>query len=263
MNNMNTSLESREQILKENEKAHDQEAVVYEQAHPEIFGPREQARIREVISRAVKELSSSGRQALDIGCGTGTVTLKLLEAGFTVTALDISLGMLEELRKKLGENCDRVKLVHQDIDGFIENQSGSYDCITISSVLHHLPDYLLTLKKIIGLLAPGGVIAIMHEPVGVEGKWWLKRFLWFDAVLFNVMRLPREAQKIVFGIDYSMVDYQIGRGFSVDAVLETLEKNGCTILAAPRHSSLKFGWTTWLLNHLFKIKLHFACLARK
>lgn len=255
--------ELRKQILAANIEAHDREAAVYERAHPEIFGAREQARIERLVAQATTLLPKTNHRALDIGCGTGAVTIKLLDQGFTVEALDISQSMLDELGRRLGTRKNQVNFIRSDIDLFLERSSGLYDLIAISSVLHHLPDYEITLRKIAARLAPNGVILILHEPAGIEGHWLLRYFLWADAVFYNLFFLSRNARRVVFGIDYKMVDYQIGRGFQVGAVLGVLEGAGCTIIHDERYSALKFRLTSWLFDHLTPLRLHFACIVQR
>jgi SAM-dependent methyltransferase len=68
---------------------------------------------------AVREF---GDPVLELGCGTGRVTLALAEAGFRVTGLDASERMLERCTKKLAERSrhlrQRVKLVQADMTAF-------------------------------------------------------------------------------------------------------------------------------------------------
>jgi len=68
---------------------------------------------------AVREF---GDPVLELGCGTGRVTLALAEAGFRVTGLDASQRMLERCAKKLAERPRdlqrRVKLVCGDMTRF-------------------------------------------------------------------------------------------------------------------------------------------------
>jgi SAM-dependent methyltransferase len=70
-------------------------------------------------------LDHAARQAgpvLELGCGTGRVTLPLARAGFHVTALDLSPAMLEQLRAKLAqepaEAQARVTIVEGDMAQF-------------------------------------------------------------------------------------------------------------------------------------------------
>lgn len=52
-------------------------------------------------------------EVLELGCGTGRVSLRLAEAGFEITGLDLSDTMLEIFRKKLKDNPykDNITLV--------------------------------------------------------------------------------------------------------------------------------------------------------
>jgi SAM-dependent methyltransferase len=72
--------------------------------------------IRYYVERALEK----PERVLELGCGTGRITLPLLRAGLAVTGTDISSGMLSVLRRKL--ECDatssersRVQLVQMDI----------------------------------------------------------------------------------------------------------------------------------------------------
>ena len=53
---------------------------------------------------------------LELGCGTGRITLPLLKAGLNVTAADISPRMISYLRRKLTQaEANRLQLVQMDI----------------------------------------------------------------------------------------------------------------------------------------------------
>lgn len=62
--------------------------------------------VRHVLQWCGKQgVNFSGKTILDIGCGTGTVAIPLAKEGASITALDISegmLGVLEEYTKVLG-----------------------------------------------------------------------------------------------------------------------------------------------------------------
>jgi SAM-dependent methyltransferase len=68
------------------------------------------------VERAVEKPGS----VLELGCGTGRITLPLLRAGLTVTGADISSGMLSVLRQRSECEADssersRLQLVQMDI----------------------------------------------------------------------------------------------------------------------------------------------------
>lgn len=102
----------------------------------------------------------SGMDVLDLGTGTGVLIPYLHEmiapAG-TVTAVDISRGMLSKAIDKYGD-LPRVNFVESDFEE--SNVSGLYDIILLYSVYPHLHTPERTLKKLTGNLNPGGRIVI-------------------------------------------------------------------------------------------------------
>src|SRR5689334_11323477 len=62
----------------------------------------------------LRECGLAGTNVLDVGCGTGASALPLLAAGFSVTGVDRSEGMLEIARGRAGE---AMELVQADMRG--------------------------------------------------------------------------------------------------------------------------------------------------
>ena len=66
-----------------------------------------------------------GRTILELGCGTGRVSLWFAEKGYNVTGLDLSETMLEQFYTKLKEKktiSQRIKIIQGDMSNFILNQ---------------------------------------------------------------------------------------------------------------------------------------------
>jgi SAM-dependent methyltransferase len=63
-----------------------------------------------------------GDPILELGCGTGRITLAIAEAGYRIVGLDISRRMLEKAMEKRArlrrETCERVHLVQADMTQF-------------------------------------------------------------------------------------------------------------------------------------------------
>ncbi len=82
--------------------------------------------------------SQESPRVLDLGCGTGNITKKLLErfSDARVTCLDISEVMIEKAKVKLAD-YDNIEYVIGDftIIDIIDN----YDAIISSLALHHIP----------------------------------------------------------------------------------------------------------------------------
>lgn len=150
--------------LARNIKVHDQYAPRYQAVHAEIYNRIEQARLREIISRAKELISttSSSPLALDFGCGLGNLTHAFLDSGIKVVAADISSAFLKIVAAKFGSghNVQCAKLNGTNLSNFGDC---TFDCVGAYSVLHHVPDYIGIVEELARVLKPGGVLIIDHE----------------------------------------------------------------------------------------------------
>lgn len=154
-------------ILKHNKKAHDIIYKFYNLKHDEIYNDYEQKRINRLLQRITKNVNTKKVNVLDYGAGTGNLSLKFLRLGCYVTALDLSRNELDFLKKLAGDN---KKLQTKVFDGGkIPFPDNSFDVVASYSVLHHVPDYLGTIKEMIRVTKKGGLIVIEHE--ASENKW--------------------------------------------------------------------------------------------
>ena len=78
--------------------------------------------------------TSSGKKALDVGCGTGGRFVRILQNhGFAVTGLDVS----KEMVKLAGSNHPEHKFMHQDICSWETEEK--FDFIVAWDSIFHLP----------------------------------------------------------------------------------------------------------------------------
>ena len=74
---------------------------------------------------------------LDLGCGTGSMSVKMAEKGFDVIGVDTSIGMLGVAQQKMYESGERILFLNQamqDIDLY-----GTVDCaICVLDGINHL-----------------------------------------------------------------------------------------------------------------------------
>ena len=154
----------RERIHEANVVVHRFEAEYYELLHPEVYGKQEQKRINSTLKMVDELVANNQKKALDFGAGTGNLTGKLLRMGYKVTAVDISAEMCVILKKKYKTYLEAKKLVV--INSPMEDVSfdnDEFDLITCYSVLHHLPDYVDTVRRLCVFLKKGGVMYLDHE----------------------------------------------------------------------------------------------------
>ncbi|MFF8320226.1 class I SAM-dependent methyltransferase [Streptomyces bobili] len=99
---------------------------------------------------------------LDLGCGTGSLSLLAAERGHRVTGVDLSPAMVEQARTKLAGR-DAVFLVGDAAAPPVGEQR--FDTVLVRHVLWTLPDPGRALRHWRDLLRPGGRLVL------VEGVW--------------------------------------------------------------------------------------------
>jgi SAM-dependent methyltransferase len=99
---------------------------------------------------------------LDLGCGTGSLSLLALEAGHRVRGVDLSPAMVAEATVK----CAGLDATFTVGDAAEPPASGPVDAVLARHLLWTLPDPHGALRHWVGLLRPGGRLVL------VEGRWW-------------------------------------------------------------------------------------------
>ncbi|MFI9813764.1 class I SAM-dependent methyltransferase [Saccharothrix variisporea] len=102
-----------------------------------------------------------GSSVVDLGCGTGSLSVLLAEAGHDVRGLDLSPRMVEAARVKAGA---RVRFTVGDA-ATPPYPPASADVVLARHVLWALPDPGAALRTWVSLLRPHGRLVL------VEGRW--------------------------------------------------------------------------------------------
>jgi 2-polyprenyl-3-methyl-5-hydroxy-6-metoxy-1,4-benzoquinol methylase len=102
---------------------------------------------------------------LDCGGGSGNLTLKMLERGWSVTVVDVSSEMLALLGKKARARGFHPAIVRDSITRFLTDRDTRYDLVTFSSVLHHMYSYLAVVDLAAEHISNGGVFYSNFDPV--------------------------------------------------------------------------------------------------
>jgi ubiquinone/menaquinone biosynthesis C-methylase UbiE len=125
--------------------------------------------IRTAAERAawdrILDLVVGGRgtlDALDVGCGTGFLSLELAGRGHRVTGIDFAPQMLAEARKKAMAQGVAVRFEEGDAEQ-LPFAEGSFDLVMTRHVLWTLPHPEQAIDEWIRVLRPGGRLAAMDS----------------------------------------------------------------------------------------------------
>src|SRR5215469_5713026 len=113
-----------------------------------------------------------GDAVLDLGCGTGQISLPLAAQGAEVVGIDVSPSMADRLRAEAGRQGLRsVTAVARPIEKLVL-ESETFDLIVSSYALHHLrdPDKARLVQACYQWLRPGGRLVIADMMLGRGGS---------------------------------------------------------------------------------------------
>jgi SAM-dependent methyltransferase len=127
----------------------------------------------------VAERHTRGR-ALDIGAGTGVVSVALAKRSFYVYALDHSSEMLAIARRKCGWAERRAYFVQGSVLR-LPFTDAAFDVVTMQGILHHVPIAISeVIEEASRVLRPGGEFYISEPCATLSPVGRLLRFpLWF------------------------------------------------------------------------------------
>ena len=109
-----------------------------------------------VVADQIKRLLPDGGRVLDLGSGAGSLSQRIMDMGYEVTAADISQSAF------LGDGDFISVDLNKDFTGKFGGKK--YDCIVAIEVLEHLENPLHFLRQINLLLAQGGEFALISFP---------------------------------------------------------------------------------------------------
>ncbi|KAK4460544.1 S-adenosyl-L-methionine-dependent methyltransferase [Cladorrhinum samala] len=130
--------------------------------------------------------SAGAPDILDLGCGTGLLSLALSPTARSITSIDVAQGMVDVFNSKLEapdaptniraacvllEDPDDPVLKTDPATGSEAEQARRFDLVVSHLVLHHIPDLAPFLKTIHGVLKPGGQAMLTDfEDFGPEAR---------------------------------------------------------------------------------------------
>ncbi len=164
-------------------------------------------RRQAAVARAIKEAVdlSPRMNALDVGGGTGRLSILLADQVGSVVVTDPSAGMVQVAGERIEAAglSDRLRAVRADLT--VDPLAGAYDVAWSSMALHHVHDLDGLLRSLAGLLVDGGRLAIADLDEDPEGAFHADKVDFDGHDGFNRQRLAEQLAAAGF-VDIGFVD---------------------------------------------------------
>jgi len=127
----------------------------------------------QLVSEFLSDLRNS--EVLDLGCGDGSISRSLLDAGNRLTLVDFSDAMLRRARETEPPGADgRVRYVNADILEWTVDRC--YDAVLCIGVLAHVSSAARALEQAAAATKPGGRCLVQITDQGRPLGWLLTRY---------------------------------------------------------------------------------------
>ncbi len=171
-------------------------------------------RITEAYERIAALVAAPGKRILDIGCGTGGVTLACAAHGASTVGIDIDAGMLEVARSKPVPASGSAEFVQLGVAEIADRfAAASLDavvsCLAMSEMSPEEQDYALRVAY--SCLVPGGALVIADETTPEGGLSRLAYRLWRLLVATATYLLTQTTTRPLRGLPERVED----AGFSI------------------------------------------------
>lgn len=148
----------------------------------------------EIISSIKKINPKEGEYILDLGCGTGRITYKLIEAGCRVVGVDFSkesLKLCEQHCNMLYNHKNNLHLIRADVCN-LPLKDHSFDKCVSSEVLEHIPSEEERLK----------MFQEIHRSLKLSGKLVLTTYNHSLRKIIGRKRETRNSELYAYRYDY-------------------------------------------------------------
>ncbi len=146
----------------------------------------------------LKDLPAKGGLLLDVGCGTGGFLAVARQEGYTVEGLDFDPEAVRMAQERFGLN----DVFTGNVDEFLTQRPRKrYDVVTAFEVLEHTTAPREFIRELVGLLAPGGYLALS---------------------------VPNRERRPAFDYDWDCPPHHLTR-WSASALVSLLERSGLQV----------------------------------
>jgi ubiquinone/menaquinone biosynthesis C-methylase UbiE len=164
---------------------------------------KRQVAVAEAIKAAVD--LTPRMSAVDVGGGTGRLSILLADLVGSVVVTDPSAGMVQVAEERIAAAglSDRLRAVQADLT--TDRLDGTYDVVWSSMALHHVQDLDRLLRSVADLLVDGGRLLIADLDEDPEGAFHADKVDFDGHHGFDRHRLTEQLVHAGFG-DVGFVD---------------------------------------------------------
>lgn len=160
----------------------------------------------DLCTEAASYINPDATSLLDIGCGAGNYTLRMLSKlpNLDCTLNDLSKPMLDKAFERVSKvTAGNVTIIHDDMRN-LEFGENTFDIVLAAATLHHLrddADWEMVFRKIFLALKPGGsfwISDLITHDVPLIGKLFESRY----GAYLETLGGPEYRQKVLDYIAY-------------------------------------------------------------
>jgi len=138
-----------------------------------------------------------GLKILDVGAGTGRLSIPLAKAGASVTALDVS----EEMSRKIKNKNKKIKIVVGDAED-LPFDDGAFDIVTAAFLIVHLKNPTRFFDEAYRVLKDNGLLVVTNinqkTPPVVKTK---AGYIIIESFYHRPERVREILESLAFGIE--------------------------------------------------------------
>lgn len=152
-----------------------------------IGGPRHHFRETFMVDVLCRHVPSPAR-VVDVGCGSGSLSRRLMDRGFRLCAFDYSREFITRLNAVVPPEAAAKFLLFSGSAQAIPLGDDTADAVVCGEVLEHLPDDQAAVREIFRILVPGGralVTVPAFQRLWDDNDEWASHFRRYDPGQLN------------------------------------------------------------------------------
>jgi SAM-dependent methyltransferase len=122
----------------------------------------------------ILELAGRPASALDVGCGSGRLTVALALAGAAATGVDTHAGRLDDARRRAEAAGAAVRFVEADMNAPLPFPDAAFEAVTSRLALMIADDPVASLTELRRVLVPGGRVVTAVWAVPDRNPWFVE-----------------------------------------------------------------------------------------